>query len=854
MHGEDAAGNIGPDSPEAELVARSGVASYLVLVNGVATGARTSDTSLELTGLPAGVRRTITVVAVDGAGNGSDPSDAIVSGDDEAPDVPTHLAATTPTHEKPALTWPAVDEALEYVVFRDGDELAHVTEPSFTDEHLADEGTYEYAVASVGAAGLPSDPSDPLEVVYDTTAPEIAIVAGPAAGARVRDSVTFAIGPDEDGITFTCAVDDVAAAPCTSPWQLTGLESGEHRVTIAATDKAGNVDATPLTTTFTVDLTVPAAPDLTAVADTALPHGSAQGRVNVSATPGQGGSRVVVTEGTRLVLDSAGGSTADDVPDGVELTYRAVSYDEVGNASDATSVTVRTPDRTAPAAPQITGASGYPLVLRWTMEDGATAVVRRGGATVADTSGLSTTDEDAVDNDAPATPDGVVASGVTTDGFDVSWAAAPDAGTEYTYTATVRDDAGNVSPPTPATPATATSGTARYRVLVDGALAVQTDDTHAHVGGLAAGSTHSVAVVAVDAAGNASAHSPNLAVPTATRSGTPPPTAKVLGEPVVTRPNVSVKLKAAVTPGTAPVTTVVWRFEDGSTANGSEVVRTFAKTGSELVRVSATDAGGGEATGSMVVLVDGTSPEARIDGRTPSGIVVLGSDDLSGVESLTAKWKGGSATTDGARLVLKLPASVTAVEVTARDRAGNVGRVSLAVRSDRVKPALTVKGPALSLGARAQITLSAPGSKLLVDGKKARANAQVATGRKHVVEAVDKAGNRSRVTILIARDRPIAGLTNPALDGPRNDELWPSKRDETGVRRYLLRAAEQRLVIAGALPAKFKLTTRLTPAVAAALRKFQSSQHVSASGKIDAKTKAALDRVAKAVRITWSGS
>ncbi len=105
-------------------------------------------------------------------------------------------------------------------------------------------------------------------------------------------------------------------------------------------------------------------------------------------------------------------------------------------------------------------------------------------------------------------PDGVVATNVTTDGFDVSWAASPDAGTEYLYTATARDDAGNVSPPTPATPATATSGTARYRVLVDGAVAAETDDTHAHVAGLAAGSTYDLAVVAVDAAGNASARSP----------------------------------------------------------------------------------------------------------------------------------------------------------------------------------------------------------------------------------------------------------------------------------------------------------------------------------------------------------
>ena len=844
---------MGPDSAVGEFVARSGVAGYVVLVNGVATGPRATGTSLELTGLPIGVKRTITVVAVDGAGNGSDPSAALEAGKDEAPEVPADVTATTPTREQPELTWPAVDGATEYIVVRDGDELARVTDPEFTDEALHEDGTYFYTVAAIGAAGIPSDPSEPFELEYDTTAPETAIAAGPAAGARVRDAVTFELGPDEEDIAFTCALDDATAAPCTSPWALTGLASGDHHVAIAATDAAGNVDATPITSTFTVDLTAPGAPALTAVADTSLPAGSAQGRVNVTATTDADGTRVVVTEGARLILDGPGGSIADDVPDGVELSYRAVSYDAAGNASDAATVTVRTPDRTAPATPQITGASGYPLTLHWTMEDGATATVRRGTTTVAQTGALTTEDSDAVDNEAPAVPDGVVATNVTTDGFDVSWAAAPDAGTEYLYTATARDDAGNVSPPTPATPATATSGTARYRVLVDGAVSVQTDDTHAHVDGLAAGSTHAIAVVAVDGAGNASARSAALSVPTATHTGTPPPSARILGEPVITRPNVPVRLKADVTPGTAPVASVTWRFPDGTTAVGSEVERVFKTTGSQLVQVSATDAGGGAATGSMIVVVDGGAPGAKIDGHTPNGVVVVGSDDLSGVESMTARWPGGAATGKGARLVLKLPASVTSVEVSARDRAGNVGKASLRVGADRLRPTLTVTGPALTFGPRVAIKLSAPGARLLVDGKKAGGTVQVAAGRKHVVESVDKAGNRSRVTILIPRDRPIARLKSPALDGPRSDELWPGKKDETGVRRYLLRAAEQRLVIAGALPATFRLTTRFTAGVAAGVRKFQAANGIVASGKIDARTKAALDRVATGTRLTWSG-
>ena len=74
------------------------------------------------------------------------------------------------------------------------------------------------------------------------------------------------------------------------------------------------------------------------------------------------------------------------------------------------------------------------------------------------------------------------------------------------------------------------------------------------------------------------------------------------------------------------------------------------------------------------------------------------------------------------------------------------------------------------------------------------------------------------------------------------------------MRRYLLRAAEQRLVIVGALPAKFKLTNRFSDAVAAAVRTFQKGKGITASGKIDDATKAALDRAATGARSTWSGS
>ena len=57
---------------------------------------------------------------------------------------------------------------------------------------------------------------------------------------------------NEAGSTFRCRIDGAAFAPCTSPRAFTGLTSGSHTVRVVARDRAGNVDATPASRTFTV--------------------------------------------------------------------------------------------------------------------------------------------------------------------------------------------------------------------------------------------------------------------------------------------------------------------------------------------------------------------------------------------------------------------------------------------------------------------------------------------------------------------------------------------------------------------------------------------------------------------------
>ena len=51
---------------------------------------------------------------------------------------------------------------------------------------------------------------------------------------------------------FACRVDDAPLSLCDPTTELTGLTPGSHTLTVAAVDKADNIDQSPATRTFTV--------------------------------------------------------------------------------------------------------------------------------------------------------------------------------------------------------------------------------------------------------------------------------------------------------------------------------------------------------------------------------------------------------------------------------------------------------------------------------------------------------------------------------------------------------------------------------------------------------------------------
>jgi len=85
----------------------------------------------------------------------------------------------------------------------------------------------------------------------DTTAPETTISAGPEA-TTTATGAEFSFSASEASVTFACKLDKGRWSRCKSPRTFAELALGPHTFAVRATDRAGNVDATPATWSWSV--------------------------------------------------------------------------------------------------------------------------------------------------------------------------------------------------------------------------------------------------------------------------------------------------------------------------------------------------------------------------------------------------------------------------------------------------------------------------------------------------------------------------------------------------------------------------------------------------------------------------
>ncbi|MGH2976033.1 MAG: DUF4082 domain-containing protein, partial [Solirubrobacterales bacterium] len=126
------------------------------------------------------------------------------------------------------------------------------------------EGSHEFEVRAVDAAGnVDTSPASAAWTV-DTTAPDTTITAKPASLVNVATASFSFTGDDGSGSGiegFECRIDSTDPgdwSSCATGKEYTGLSEGSHTFEVRALDKAANADASPATYAWTVDTTPPA--------------------------------------------------------------------------------------------------------------------------------------------------------------------------------------------------------------------------------------------------------------------------------------------------------------------------------------------------------------------------------------------------------------------------------------------------------------------------------------------------------------------------------------------------------------------------------------------------------------------
>jgi concanavalin A-like lectin/glucanase superfamily protein len=335
--------------------------------------------------LPDGAH-TFSVRAVDAAGNGDDtPAERVWTIDTVAPD--TTLMSGPPAQDNSVMAVFEFRSNERDVTFDCSlDNAGYLPCISGASFGPIGDGPHSFAVRAHDRAGN----IDLSPAVYawsvDTRTPDTQIVDGPN-GPSPSTTATFTFfSPDAGaGATFQCALDGAAFAACSSPSSYTGLREAAHTFAVRVRDAVGNLDPTPATRSWTVDLT----PPTTTITDGptgTVPIASA----SISFSSNEAGS----TFGCSLDGGSFAPCTSPAALTGLaqgahSFAVRAVDLAGHIDPSPATrgwTVDTVAPDVMITSGPGSMATSGPRVVFGFTVSDGAVACSLDGSAFAACTS------------------------------------------------------------------------------------------------------------------------------------------------------------------------------------------------------------------------------------------------------------------------------------------------------------------------------------------------------------------------------------------------------------------------------------------------------------------------------------
>lgn len=188
-----------------------------------------------------------------------------------------------------------------------------------------------------------------------TVLPDTVIDTAPPA-LTSQTSATFSFHSTQTPASFQCQVDGATPKVCTSPTTYSGLAEGSHTFSVQATAASGT-DPTAATATWTVDTTLPTAPDLSATASTAT-------TVHLSWTAATDANGIAGYDITRngAPLTSVAGSVISysdtTAAANTQYTYQVVTRDPAGNVSAPSNIATVTTPPDASGGPKLVQAAG----------------------------------------------------------------------------------------------------------------------------------------------------------------------------------------------------------------------------------------------------------------------------------------------------------------------------------------------------------------------------------------------------------------------------------------------------------------------------------------------------------------
>lgn len=366
------------------------------------SGTKTLSGTQTLLNLTTNQTYTLTCSGRSKGGSATQSASVTVTGtpaDTTAPSAPTALAGTATSQTQINLTWTASTDAVGvtgYRVFRNGTQIASPTTNSYSDASLIASTAYTYTVKAIDAAANLSLASNSVSITTLAPVPTVTISASPT-------SVTSG-----SGSTITWSSTNATTCTASGAWNGTKATSGTQSFTNLSTSQTYTLQCTgtggSATQSASVTITAPVdttPPSVTIIAPTVnLAAGTTQ--TTLSATTNENATcrysttaSFAFSAGTLFTTTGAlSHSTAlSPLTNGTSYTYYVKCSDASNNISGNASVTfsVASPaDTTAPTVPtglSATAISSSAINLTWTASTDAVGVtgykIFRGGTRIA---------------------------------------------------------------------------------------------------------------------------------------------------------------------------------------------------------------------------------------------------------------------------------------------------------------------------------------------------------------------------------------------------------------------------------------------------------------------------------------